>query len=121
MPHGHRLRQTQFRNPSPRKASVHIMNTSLTPTSASGAHRRWSRWLAATAASVLVAACGGGGGSDAGSATGSGLTVGTVTGFGSIIVDGLRYDDRNVSVSVDSESGAPDALAMNVLTIDGLK
>jgi Domain of unknown function (DUF5666) len=108
MSYGHRPRQAQFRNPSPRKASVHTMNTSLTPTSAAGAHRRWSRWLAAAAASVLVAACGGGG-SDTGSATGSGLTVGTVTGFGSIIVDGLRYDDRNVSISVDSESGAPDA------------
>ena len=67
----------------------------------------WTLWLASAATTLALAACGGGGSStNSGSATG--LSVGTVTGFGSIIVDGVRYGDRNVRVSVDTESGAPD-------------
>jgi hypothetical protein len=86
------------------------MNTSTNLHTESGTRKRWSQWLAAAAASMLVVACGGGGG-DGGSAggAGTGLTVGTVTGFGSIIVDGVRYDDKNVRISIDTESGAPDA------------
>ena len=86
------------------------MNTSLHPVNATRARTRWSQWLAAAAASLLVVACGGGGGDSAGG-SGTGLTVGTVTGFGSIIVDGVRYDDKNVRVNRDTESGAPDASA----------
>lgn len=60
-------------------------------------------------ASALLGACGGGG-SDAGGLAGepSGQAVGTVTGFGSVIVDGVRYDDRNARVQIDTETGAPD-------------
>jgi hypothetical protein len=69
---------------------------------------RWSHWLAAAGTALLVAACGGGGGSSTDDAGATGLSVGTVTGFGSIIVDGVRYGDRNVRVSIDTETGAPD-------------
>ncbi len=69
---------------------------------------RWTLWLASAGAALVLAACGGGGSSTSDNGTVTGLSVGTVTGFGSIIVDGVRYDDRNVRVSVDTESGAPD-------------
>ena len=87
------------------------MNTS--PRSPLAASRRpgrhpWAHWIAGVAAALALAACGGGGSSSTDSGTATGLSVGTVTGFGSIIVDGVRYDDRNVRVSVDTESGAPD-------------
>lgn len=65
------------------------------------------RILAATLASCLLLACGGvgsggtglpsvltGGGVGSG---GSSLAEGTITGFGSVIVDGVRYDDSAVS------------------------
>jgi Domain of unknown function (DUF5666) len=56
---------------------------------------------------VAVVACGGGGGGGTAS-VGSGGTgsfsVGTITGFGSVIVNGLRYDDGSASVS--DEDGA---------------
>ena len=77
------------------------MNTSL--------HFRWNHWVATAATALLLAACGGGGTSSDSAPEATGLSVGTVTGFGSIIVDGVRYDDRNVSIGVDTESGAPDA------------
>ena len=60
--------------------------------------------LAALAASLAltVAGCGGGGG-DAGQtlATASAFTEGTITGYGSIIVNGVRFDESGAAVSDD--------------------
>lgn len=48
---------------------------------------------------ALLISCGGGGGVGSG---GTGATAsGTVTGFGSIIVDGVRFDDSKASVSIE--------------------
>lgn len=58
--------------------------------------------LTAVTAVVALVACGGGGG-DAGS-TGGGTaasasyTLGTISGFGSVIVGGVRFDDTNATV-----------------------
>lgn len=64
-------------------------------------------WIAAAAlaATAFIAACGGGG-SDAGapSAAGSAWTTGPITGLGSIIVNGVRYDDSNAKVEHDEDS-----------------
>lgn len=57
--------------------------------------------LAWLAAAVLATGCGGGGGGGAGPATGSAFTMGTITGFGSIIVDGVRFDDSRAQVLDD--------------------
>ena len=48
---------------------------------------------------VLIASCGGAG--EVGSG-GTGAALGTVTGFGSIIVDGVRFDDSNATVQVEN-------------------
>jgi len=61
-------------------------------------------WLAAA---VLAIGCGGGGGSASSSASGSAFTMGTISGFGSIIVDGLRFDDSRAQV-VDDDDQAHD-------------
>src|SRR6186713_2712930 len=45
----------------------------------------------ASAALLLVPGCGGVG------SGGTGMAIGTVNGFGSVIVDGLRYDDSAVA------------------------
>lgn len=66
--------------------------------------------LAGAAALALLSACGGGGGgtTDAPTPTPVDTTVrplsvnGTVTGFGSVIIDGVRYDDTTVQVAVDN-------------------
>jgi hypothetical protein len=70
---------------------------------------RWRGALAAVASGLLAVACGGGGSAPTPGTAPQGVAEGTVTGFGSIIVDGVRYDDRGATVSTDSEPGAPDA------------
>jgi hypothetical protein len=73
--------------------------------------RRWALGLAAASAALLVAACGGGGSAGSGGtgAAPHGVSRGTITGFGSVIVDGVHYDDRKLKASIDSPPGAPDA------------
>ena len=72
--------------------------------------------LSAIASAGMLIACGGGGGADTGSAgtsstpadTSSALSVnGTITGFGSVIIDGQRFDDSATNVSVDTNPAAP--------------
>jgi hypothetical protein len=59
---------------------------------------------------TLGACNGGAGGSDASASAGvgsggTGYASGTVTGFGSVVVDGVSIDDRSASVSVEIEPG----------------
>ena len=66
--------------------------------------RHWALGLSALAVSALVA-CGGGGGTDAvtppPAAVGA-FTSGAITGFGSIIVNGVRFDDSAATVYDDN-------------------
>src|SRR5262245_44560677 len=84
------------------------MNTSILRS-----HLTLRAGLAALAALLLAAGCGGGSTSMPGRA----LTVGTITGFGSIIVNGIRFDDSSAQV-VDDDGQLHDRnelkLGMNV-------
>jgi hypothetical protein len=82
--------------------------------------RGWPAWVAA-AAVLLLAACGGGGtgaetpigSSSGGGALPTSVTVaGTVTGFGSVIIDGIRYDDNGSVIGVDQ--GGADAVGASL-------
>jgi hypothetical protein len=56
---------------------------------------------------LALAGCGGGGvGSGGTGTTPASLSVGTVTGFGSIYVDGARFDDSNSAVQVETVPGS---------------
>ncbi len=59
--------------------------------------------LACSSASMWLSACGGGGGSVAGVTSGGtgAFSLGAITGLGSIIVNGVRYDDSSASISDD--------------------
>ena len=62
--------------------------------------------LLATAALVTVSACGGGGGGDSGIvpvATTAVVSRGTITGFGSVYVNGVEYATQGVEVEVNGE------------------
>lgn len=59
---------------------------------------------AALVAVLSVAACGGGVGSG-GTGSAAQVAQGTVSGFGSVIVDGERYDDRNIAAHREDEPG----------------
>jgi hypothetical protein len=86
--------------------SMHHANDAFSAPAASpatGARRAFTavRW-AVIAALATLAACGGGGSSDSGTGTGTttvaAYTSGAITGFGSIIVNGVRFDDTTASV-----------------------
>lgn len=68
---------------------------------------------AAACAALMLAACGGGSSGSTAAATGSAPTIlgqstvaGTVTGFGSIIVDGKRIDNHAVAAGRELEDGS---------------
>lgn len=72
--------------------------------------------VAFLAASLSLAACGGGSGAtgqdSAGAAAASStvakeLASGTVTGFGSVYVEGVKYEDNSVRVSIEQDSSVP--------------
>jgi mono/diheme cytochrome c family protein len=69
-------------------------------------------WILTAAVAVLVAACGGGGGS--GGATGGPPVTGTtkttfvtgaISGFGSVIVNGVRYESDSATVTLEGHPG----------------
>ena len=81
---------------------------SLVP-SKKGITRREGMMLTVLGSALLMAGCGGGGGGGGGTtpvggATGSSAT-GAITGFGSIIVGGVRFDDSAASVQDDDGEG----------------
>lgn len=90
------------------------MPTKLHPTSPQreGTPRSWwmpiARLLAAGLVTTLAACGGGGGGSSAGVGTGGtgAFAVGTISGFGSVIVNGVRYDDSRATVVDDDDNSS---------------
>lgn len=80
--------------------------------------RRWGLGSAAAVlAAALVAACGGGGsGGSAGGASATTFAAGPISGFGSIIVDGVRFDDSGAEIeNEDGERGGSDDLKLGTM------
>lgn len=88
-----------------------------------------SRWILAGVA-VLVAACGGGGGGGGGSSNGGGTggidrggiitASGTITGFGSVHVNGVRYVTTGATFVVDDNPGSESDLRVGqVVRVEG--
>jgi len=71
----------------------------------------------------LLGGCGGGGGSSSpatGSTSGSAASSGTVTGFGSVFVNGKRFDTSGSSFTVDGQSGSQGDLKLGMtVTVTG--
>ncbi|NOT23887.1 MAG: hypothetical protein HOP22_14360 [Nitrospiraceae bacterium] len=67
----------------------------------------------------LLGGCGSGGGgtttSTGGTTSGSAAATGTVTGFGSVFVDGKKFDTSGASFIVDGEAGGQDDLKLRQL------
>ncbi len=73
-------------------------------------HRRWLPGLCA--ALVLIAGCGGGVGEGG---TGGGFAQGAINGFGSVIVNEVRYDDTIAQVQdADGSASSRDALRLGM-------
>ena len=75
------------------------------------------------AAAALVSACGGGSDADPTSVTESATSfaAGPISGFGSVIVNGVRYDDSSATVLDDDDGGrSRDALKLGMMVeVDG--
>lgn len=92
-------------------------------------NRRLMKGLMALSAGALAAAClvacGGGGTSTAsnGSGIGSGgtgsFTTGSISGFGSIIVNGIRYDDTGIAPASQDDDTAPALKLGMVVDVEG--
>jgi hypothetical protein len=82
------------------------------------ASRRSRVAVGSLAAAVVVAltlvACGGGADGGGVGTNGTGMTMGTVNGFGSVIVDGLRFDDRSARVEIEQGSQGGDFVLAEV-------
>lgn len=89
-----------------------------------------TRAAALVCATAALVACGGGGSGGGGSpvvgdSAASSTTVGTITGFGSIFVNGIEFDTDDARLRIDDEDGVDDsvlALGMKVRvigTVDG--
>jgi hypothetical protein len=75
--------------------------------------------ISAVAMATLLAACGGGGGGSASSstsntATSTSTTTGTVTGFGSVYVDGRELEDALASTRVENADGSYTTVALQL-------
>ena len=78
---------------------------SLVP-STKGITRRDGLMLTMLGSALLMAGCGGGGGggtTTAGGGVAGSSATGAITGFGSIIVGGVRFDDSTASVQDDDD------------------
>ncbi len=67
------------------------------------------RYVLAAIAVLIVAACGGGGGGGTAtpaSATTTRHVTGAISGFGSVIVNGVHYDSTSASVTLDGHAGS---------------
>ncbi len=84
--------------------------------------------LACTLGAALLSACGGGGGTSAGdpatpaaqppsapSASVTGVVDGTITGFGSVVINGVRYDDSQAKVAFSNRPDAQTAATLGDL------
>ena len=69
---------------------------------------------------LALAACGGGGGggttsAGGGSASTSTSSTGTITGFGSVYVNGVKFDTASTSISLDGASGSESLLKVGMV------
>jgi hypothetical protein len=70
--------------------------------------------LSAAIALTLVA-CGGGGGGLAGIGGSGFISSGSITGFGSVIVNGVKFETNDATFDVDGMSGTQDDLAIGMI------
>jgi hypothetical protein len=84
--------------------------------------RNYGRMLAAFAASVIAACGGGGGGEPVAGIDRGGVTIaqGPISGFGSVIVNGVRYSTSSATITVDDQPGTESDLRVGyVVRVEG--
>ena len=69
----------------------------------------------AAALAILVAACGGGGGGADGGIGGTGVALGTITGFGSVFVNGVEFSSDRAVIKLDDRTVAQSDLRVGMV------
>ena len=98
------------------------MTTDTTTSQLPGGVNRRETLLALMGLTAIAAGCGGGGGGVAGVGSGGtgSFSVGPITGFGSVIVNGIRFDDSAASVTDDDGNDLRGKLKLGMLaTVKG--
>jgi hypothetical protein len=67
---------------------------------------KWTLITVALLTALFIAACGGGGGSAGGGIGGTGKSVGAISGFGSIFVNGVEFHTGSAAISIDDSAVA---------------
>ncbi len=82
------------------------------------------RTIALIATALLVSACGGGGSTDnpdppppSGGITRTGSSFGPISTFGSVVVNGVRYDTTTAMITVDDSPGTQDDLRVGQVVL----
>jgi hypothetical protein len=78
---------------------------------------RLRAFLIGTLTALAVTSCGGGGGNMAGGIGGTGVSYGPVTGFGSVIVNGVEYQTGSADFSVEGSPVGTGATGQNQLAV----
>jgi hypothetical protein len=71
--------------------------------------KKIAKAISVLTATGLLASCGGGGGSSSGSTSTTTTSIGKIDGFGSIYVNGVKYDTSSADYYVDDESAFDDS------------
>ena len=81
--------------------------------------KKWASAFTVASCATLLLACGGGG-SDGPPAPAPSVSVGTITGFGSVIVNGVRFDDAGAAVLINDQVATSTQLKVGmVVAVEG--
>mgnify|MGYP002620969537 CR=1 FL=1 len=82
--------------------------------------RQLLKYASISAVVLLGTACGGGGSGSTSSTSNGTSKVGTVSGFGSVFINGVEYETSNATITIDGQSAAESDLAVGmVVTVTG--
>lgn len=83
---------------------------------------KWKTWMGAVAVAAVLGACGGGGGGGIDGTGGgdSGMAYGTITGFGSVWVNGVEFSTSGTTIRLDGDDVTENELRVGmVVRVDG--
>ena len=82
-----------------------------------GGFKNWSLIALALLVVFGFAACGGGGGSSGGGTGSTGMSIGVITAFGSIYVNGVEFDTDSAMIYIDDSPGDKDDLELGMVVV----
>jgi len=82
-----------------------------------GDFKNWSLFALALFVVFGSGACGSSGGSSGGGAGSTGMSVGVITAFGSIFVNGVEFETGTAAINIDDSPGTEDDLKLGMVVV----